>query len=107
MLGQLSGQAGPVMLGLPGQQPPLLRGGCPGKSDHRATRPNEPNEDGAKSVRAEPTPEAADFVVTLRPTRSDVRPPITRLRGLLKIALRAFGLKCVGLGLGNGPEANP
>lgn len=35
------------------------------------------------------------FILTLEPTGNDTRPPTTRLRGLLKIALRGFGLRCV------------
>lgn len=37
------------------------------------------------------------FTLTLRAERSDSRPPITRLRAVLKFALRACGLRCVRL----------
>lgn len=38
----------------------------------------------------------SSYVVTFRPTRDDPRPAAVRLRILLKIALRGFGLRCMG-----------
>jgi hypothetical protein len=37
------------------------------------------------------------FLIELAPTGRDTRPPAIRLRGLLKLALRAFGLRCVAM----------
>ncbi|MDZ4688169.1 MAG: hypothetical protein SH850_24105 [Planctomycetaceae bacterium] len=55
------------------------------------------------------TPSTSDgktlFVVTLQPTGRDSRPPVYRLRALLKIALRACGLKCVRLVSGDAEVA--
>lgn len=35
------------------------------------------------------------FALTLETINADTRPAVVRLRGLLKVALRGFGLKCV------------
>ena len=37
------------------------------------------------------------FLIELAPTGRDTRPPAIRLRGLLKLALRSFGLRCVAM----------
>jgi len=40
--------------------------------------------------------EVPSYVVTLRPLKDDSDPKgVRRLRGLLKVALRRFGLRCV------------
>ncbi len=37
------------------------------------------------------------FTITLTPVAGDLRPPAARLKQLLKLALRACGLRCVAL----------
>lgn len=37
------------------------------------------------------------FILELRPTGKDDRPAEVRLRGFLKLALRAFGFQCVSV----------
>ncbi len=50
---------------------------------------------------------AEEFTLTLRANQDGERPAIVRIRMLLKYALRALGLKCVGLASPNGTEISP
>ena len=48
-----------------------------------------------KTVNSVPATQTIRYSLVLQPILADDRPPVLRLRGLLKAALRAFGLRCI------------